>query len=170
MAVNTAIQLKGSFTGSVGGQPIPYAFANSNGTMPQGLIRLFAGTGATQANVCFVLPWTIATTASLDIDFTSGQTDINNVAVNLTKVKLVYCEVTTPGATDYIKMGPLNATNANQLWYGGVTATYYEEVRTLLLHAITNGAGYTVDGTHKILRLTNPTAGTLSGFLIVLGI
>lgn len=170
MAVNTRIDKKGSFTGSVGGVAIPYRFGNSAGTMPNGKIRLYNGTGATQMSVVFVKAWTIAAGANLDIDLTSGQTDINVVAVNLTKLKYLYCEVTSPGATDYVKLGPLNVTNAIQLWFGGVTATYYEEVRASCEHVISNGAGYTVDATHKVIRINNPTAGSLSGFLIVGGI
>lgn len=171
MAVNTNINVTGAFVGSVGGQPIPYAFGNLS-IMPSGSIRLFNGTAANQAGVFFSKAFSIAASGNLDIDLTSGQTDINNVAVNLTKVKLVFCKITSlVSATDYIKLGPQNVTNGIQLWHGGVTTSFYTEIRdTLFLAGGQNWAGWTVDGTHKIIRLNNPTANTLAGFLGVLGI
>jgi hypothetical protein len=170
MAVDTRIDIRNGITGLVGGTRIPYRFGSS--LMPAGQIRMYAGTGATQANVCFVKTWTLAGSANLDVDLTTGQTDINNVAVNLTKVKLVICQITALVAVaDYVKIGPQNVTNAIQLWHGDVTANFFTEIRDVpFINGGQNWAGWTVDATHKIIRINNPTANSLSGHLIVIGI
>lgn len=171
MAVNMNFQLSGSLIGTLNGATATYRWASPNGLMPQGLMRLFNGTGATQISVAVVKTFSILTTANLDIDLTSGQTDINNVAVNMTKLKYICCVVTAPVSGDYLKIGPLNATNALQGPWGGVTATYYDEVRDVpYQNGGLNWAGWTVDGTHKVLRLNNPTAHTLTGWLILAGL
>lgn len=168
MAVDTRLNIRGAFTGQVGNTAIPRGFGTSG--MASGQVRMYAGTGATQANVCFIKALSIASGANTDVDLTSGETDINNVAVNLSKIKLVYLEITSPGTSDYLKLGPQNVTNGNSLWFADKTANYYEKVWAKSLHTIENGAGITVDSTNKVIRINNPSAGTLTGYLIVVGI
>lgn len=166
--VNTQISIRNGFVGRLGVTNIPYRFGSN--VMPQGLIRLLNGVGATQANVCMVKPWSIAAAANLDIDLTTGQLDISNVAVNLSAVKLVYLEITNPGTTDAVRFGPQGVTNAAQLWFQAATEHFYEVVRSKLLMTWENGAGWPISGSNKVLRIHNPSAGTLTGWLAVLGI
>lgn len=166
--LSTEINIRRGLTGRIGETTIPYLFRSA--IMPNGLIRMLNGTGATQVNCGIVVPWTIATTANLDIDVTTGQLDINRAAVNLSAIKLVYLEITNPGVNDSVRFGPQGVTNAAQLWFQAATTNFYDVVRSKLLQTFENGAGWTVDGSNKILRIHNPSAGSLSGWLVVAGI
>lgn len=171
MAVNMNFQLSGSLIGTLNGATSVYRWASPNGLMPSGTMRLFDGTGATQAHVAVVKPFSILTTANLDLDMTSGLTDINNQAVNLTKLKYFCFVVTAPVSGDYLKVGPQAVTNAFQGPWGGVAASNYEEVRDVPYeNGGLNWAGWTVDGTHRVIRLNNPTLHTLTGWYILVGL
>jgi hypothetical protein len=164
---DTDIQLTRGIRGGVNGTPIPLRFGATS--HPAGRMRLFNGTAANQANVAFEKTFSLTAASNLDVDFTTGQTDVNGQAVNLSAVKLVYLEITSATTGDSLRLGPQNVTNGWQGWFGTTTTTGYAECRGLFLQGGYNFAGWTVDGTHKVLRLNNPSATTVSGYLWVVG-
>lgn len=170
MGLSTEFALTGAVVQILSnGVTVPYRMAESG--MPQGYLRLFNGTGVTQADTAIVNAWSIAAATNLDIDLRSGQLDLVGNAVVLSKVKLVICTVTEPGTTDYITLGPQGVTNAAQLGFGGVVSSSYAEVRDMpFVMGGGNFAGWTIDATHKVVRLANPGSNPLTGYLIVVGI
>jgi hypothetical protein len=141
------------------------------GGEPGGDCRFDDGTGAGQANQLFAPDFTIAAGATqlYDLKGGSGELDVLNVALALVAVKLVLIELDTPAAGTSIRFGPQNATNAAALWFGGVTATFYDTIRSKLLQA-DEVTGWTIGASTKVIALHNPGAASVSGSLRVIGV
>ena len=168
-SLTTSLSLRGSsiIKAFSGGGTAPLRFGNYG--MAKGTFSLFDGTGATQSNVAFVKDFTILTTANLDIDLTSGQTDASGAAVVMTSLKWIYFELTNPAATDKIRIGPQGVTNAIQLWFQAATTNFWTEAQ-MYFQGFSNYAGLTVDATHKVIRLHNPGASTVNGYFLAGGV
>jgi hypothetical protein len=140
------------------------------GPAPDGRIDFADGTGAGQANQIFLAPFSIPATTrqSYDLKGGGGEVDVLNRALAMTKVKLVYVELTAPAAAQSVQFGPAAVTNAAILWYQAATANFYSVVRSKLLQA-DEVTGWALDGTHKVISLYNPELVTVAGKILVVG-
>jgi hypothetical protein len=142
-----------------------------SGGEPGGNCRFDDGTGAGQANQIFATDFTIASGATqlYDLKGGNGELDVLNVALAMVKVKLVLIELDTPAAGTSIRFGPMNQTNAAQLWFQNVTANFYDTVRHILNQA-DEVTGWTIGASTKVIALHNPGAASVSGSLRVIGV
>jgi hypothetical protein len=132
-------------------------------------IRLSYGTGSGQINVIYRKAFTLAPTISLDIDFKggTGELDVLNVALSLAKIRCIDLVITTAPAADVaIRLGPQGQTNGFIGPWKDIDS-YVSVKRRLFLDDIADG--WVVDATHKILRINNPSAGSVSGVLEIFG-
>jgi hypothetical protein len=117
------------------------------------------GSGANQADMIFQDQRTLAASATENLDLQTGALlDIFGNAIALSKVKAIVVtalgtntnNVLVGGAGSNAFTGPFGSTtDVNTVVPGG----------TLVLVAPTAG-GYTVDGTHKLLKIANSSSGT----------
>lgn len=107
---------------------------------------------------------TIAAAGNFDIDFNGGTMyDTLNVAMAWTKLHFLLVAVVSPDGAKYVKVGAQNVTNGLDIGCGGVvTATAYREVYNFCTFEKPSVAGYTVDATHKVVRINNPTGSSVT--------
>lgn len=152
------------------GLPVGLRFGSS--PEPSGLLNLTDGSGTDQGNQLYRNVFTLAASGSLVIDLRggTGELDVVGAALSLALVRAIYLELTTtPAAGVAVRLGPAGATNAFQGPWGGVAAANYSTVqRRFLMDAPADG--WTVDGTHKILTISNPGAGSVSGVIEIPGV
>lgn len=154
LRVNVNINPNGTLTNT-----LDYAEATENLQFNPIATLLSNGSGVSQANTWATLASTVAASGNWDIDLTN----LDNVfgAVNLSKVKIFLLHLDSPNGQLYVTVGS-GATNGWNLISEGreeVWSTYYHE-------NVYNG--WTVDGSHKTVRVTNPTASAvaLTGWIV----
>lgn len=169
MSLSTRLSLQGStiIKKFAGGGSAPIRFGKANN--PGGLYQLIDGTGATGSNVAFIRAFTLAAGANQDIDLTSGETDPAGAAVLMTAIKWYLCELTSPAANAKFRIGPQGVTNAIILGFQAATTNFWEEGQFKLWGG-TNWSGITVDSTHKVIRINNPTGSSISGYFACGGV
>ena len=131
--------------GTFGTPSIPSSFPSIGGT-------LSLGTGANNFNMLFELNQSVASGTPVDIDLT-GQTAPDGSAIALADI--VGIALQFPAAnTANITVGNA-AANAWSAWLGATgTLVQIPGSAVFLFAPVASGSGYTVDGTHKLLRLT----------------
>lgn len=165
------VQLRGGWRALTAfGTPTGLRFGASPN--PPGVVSFGTGAGAGQADTLYRNAFTLAPSASLAIDLKggTGELDVTGAALTLQLVRALYVEFTTaPAAGVSVRLGPQGATNAWQGPFGGVAAANYLTLQQgVLVPAPVDG--WAVDATHKILTLTNPGAGSVSGVIEIPGV
>lgn len=138
---------------------------------PSGSWALTDGTGSAQANQVYESLFTIAAGVTLQIDLKSGagEKDVLNLALAMTAVKSVEVLLsTTPAAGVSLQLGPQGLANAAQLWFQAATANFYDTIRDRFANQ-DRAVGWALDATHKIVGVKNPGAGSVSGWLRIIG-
>lgn len=139
---------------------------------PSGLWALTDGPGAGQANDCYEYAFSILTGATLSIDLKGGGGEVNvlNQALAFTKVKGVEVVLATaPAAGVSVRLGPQGVTNAAQLWFQAATTNFWVEVRDRFA-MLDSHTGWAIGASTKILPIHNPGAGTVAGWVRVIGV
>lgn len=123
----------------------------------------------TVATQVYAIDFSLAAAASLSIDLTggTGETDVENAALDLESVLLLHVELDSVGAGKSVEVGPLAAANG---WVGPFKHASGGAVVQDRLTIACQSDPVVVDATHKILKLTNPGAGTVTGKLLVFGV
>lgn len=113
---------------------------------------------------------TIAASGNFDLDL-NGATmyDTLNIAMAWTKLHFLLVSIVAPNGTKVVRVGPQNLSNANALGFGAVGSTSYLEVRNFLVIENPSLAGFTVDSTHKLVRINNPGADAVVVNIIAIG-
>lgn len=131
----------------------------------------FAQTGA-QVWQHVLVAVSLAAAANLDIDLANASNSVKDRAgrpLNLAKLYAVVLAVDAPDGAKALRLGPQNVSNGCQLWFGGTGASNYELVDRTVVRA--SYAGWTVTaGTGDVLRVNNPTAGTVAAALYLVGL
>jgi hypothetical protein len=128
------------------------------------------GTGSGQANKWHLSQRTLATTTFDLLDLAGGLTDYKGAAITFTKIKRVYVAIVDPSSSKSLRVGPQNQSNAGQFGWGGTGATVYQTVYTDW-DDYEPYAGWTVTaGTGDIYPIYNPSAGSVTYVLFVLGL
>jgi hypothetical protein len=122
------------------------------------------GTGANNARYRFWKQYTTSGGANNDLDLTS-LTDDFGVTVTFSLVKWFLLRITSPATGVRLVVGN-QGTNTFVGWFGA--ATHTEEVRDWIAK-INQLDGWTVDSTHKALRINNPTGSAITYDLVILG-
>lgn len=139
---------------------------------PAGLFVLSDGTGSGQANDVYEAAFSVLAGATLEIDLKGGNGEKNvlNQTLAFTTVKGVEIILATaPASGVSVRVGPQGLTNAAQLWFQAATANFYDVVRDRCAQ-LDRGTGWALDATHKILGVHNPGAGTVAGWVRVIGV
>lgn len=137
---------------------------------PIGTMSLADGTGSQQANQLFAADISIPTVTMqlYDLKGGNGEVDVMNRTLAMTKLVGVYLEITEPASTKTLRFGPQAQTNAAQLWFFAATANYYDVMQSKLL-MVDEYTGWTLDATHKVIAIYNPSLVTVAGKLRVFG-
>lgn len=125
-----------------------------------------------QVDTIYRNAFSIGAGLNLDVDLRggTGELDINDKALSLQRVRWVYCEITSPGTGVSIRLGPQGVTNAWQAWFQAATANFWETVAAYLDKADAADLWSAVGASTSVLRLNNPSAGTVAGVLLVGGL
>lgn len=174
-AATVNLQLDGKWS-MTDGLPTPVLSASATfgagTTPPNGTFNTTTGTGVAQTNAVYKRAITaLAAGANLDIDLLGGTGELDqlNLALAFARVRWLYLEVTTPGLTTALRIGPQAVANAWQGPWGGVAAGNYAQCAHIF-HLTDNYDNWpVVDGTHKIVRINNPGAAAVSGTLLIGG-
>jgi hypothetical protein len=150
------------------GQYQAAVFGKAN--LPARVRSLTHGTGSGQANKWHLSQRTLATTTFDLLDLAGGLTDYKGAAITFTKIKRVYVAIVDPSSSKSLRVGPQNQSNAGQFGWGGTGATVYQTVYTDW-DDYEPYAGWTVTaGTGDIYPIYNPSAGSVTYVLFVLGL
>lgn len=135
-------------------------------------LSLGAGTGEDQANQHWGDQITVAAGADEDLDLTALSGLMPGTTVNFSRVVAVVMAILDPDGALALQVGPQGVTNGWQGWFSDVLAANWEEVKQGLYKPNTKGAtpGWTVDATHKVLRLHNPGAADVTCRIVILGV
>lgn len=170
MALTVGINWTGGIKNTNGERTFRSRFGVS--ATPSGEFALASGTGSGQANVAYEATFSILTTATLEIDLkgATGEKDVDNAALDIDTVKGIEIILTTaPASGVSLRLGPQGLTNANQLWFSAKTAGFYDTVRDRMAK-FDRATGWAVDATNKIVGLHNPGAGTVAGWIRIIGV
>lgn len=139
------------------------------GAEPSRDIAFVSGTGDNAIDVIYRRAFTITASGNVDIDLTGGwgELDVLNVALDFAKIRAIdVILTTTPASGVSLRVGPQSQSNGFIGPWQDVDG--YDTVRRRWF-ADNPVAGWTVDGTHKILRLNNPGASSVSGVIEIFG-
>ena len=128
------------------------------------------GTGSSQANQWFHDERSILTTANDDLDLAGGLTSSFGETITFAIVKILVVAIDTPDGSKKLRVGPQAVANAWQGPWGGTGATVYTDVLdwAVLVNDKWTGIAVTA-GTGDILRLNNPTGGTVIYRIFIAG-
>lgn len=183
-ALNLSLKLQGNGRRqrvAAGGTSPSDSFAIGNGDWPALNMILTLGTSDTPAasgigyaNAWYVAKRTCTAAGSDNLDLTALTNNIGET-FNFAKIKKILIALTdiNGAALDGVGkllVGPQNITNAFQGPFGGGGATVYKSVYDWEVIVWNKWAGYTVDGTHKILGITNPGANDISYAIGIWGV
>lgn len=126
---------------------------------------LSTGTGSGQGNRIYYNEATITAGSNSDIDVTA-LTDRKGVALNFAKIRWVIIVIDTPTASYKLIFKGSTATNPIALWKGSASAD--EDIHDVLVRT-NNVDGWSVSGTTKVIRLNNPSAGSVTYRILIVG-
>jgi hypothetical protein len=136
-------------------------------TKPLSSAALANGTGANKAQVSWHDRRTLATTTSENIDLSGALSGAFGVTT-FTKIKALCIKVNTTTAGYRLEVGKAVANAFDALFCDPTDAIKVQAGGVLLLWAPVDG--YTVTGdTADILKINNPSGGTISYDIIVIG-
>ena len=146
-------------------------FVKTGEGLPTLSTTLTNGTGNQQGNQAYAQLYTIAAGANADIDLNSGSIlGLVNAVASFTKIKKIVVAIKDHDGTKKVRVGPQGVTNGAQLWFGGTGATCYEEVVEWTVKVNSYGGWTVTAGTGDILRINNPTAGSVDVYIAIVGL
>lgn len=143
-------------------------FGQSN--FDQMLTSLTFGTSSSQANQWWHDERSILTTANDDLDLAGGLTSVFGETITFAVIKVLIVAIDAADGSKKLRVGPQNVTNGWQGPWGGVGATVYTDVFdwAVLVNDKWTGCAVTA-GTGDILRINNPTGGTVTYRILIIG-
>lgn len=160
-------QISTNFSAKYTGSAASLTLASGVNSVPSFSNNYEDGTGAGKVNKEVFFFRTITAGSNWDLDLTSGLTDVENNSVVFTGIKELLIGVISADWTKKVKWGAA----ASNSWQGSLSAGATQDVYSTYRHPPkADAGGWTVDGTHKTLRLNNPGASDIQVFLIILGI
>lgn len=173
-SISSAIKLVGNLyygTNTSTGGIVSKRFGDTSA--PASSITFTNGTSSNNIDVAYKYDFSLAATTGVNLDLRGGggETDVTGAALSFTEIRSIAVYIVESAAsTVSLRVGPQNQSNAWQGPFGGVAATDYIAVRKFFyIDAPGDGSWTTVDATHKVLRLYNPGAGTITGYVIITG-
>lgn len=128
------------------------------------------GTGDLEANMAFAAKYTITAGSNQDLDLSGSLSSLVNTTATFSKVKQIVVLIDEPDGDKKVKVGPQGVANGCQLWFGGTGSTCSEEVVEWTVKT-NRFDGWTVTpGTGDILRINNPTASSVSVYIVIVGL
>lgn len=139
--------------------------------VPSGRFAYDYGTGDRQIQQVYQTAFNIAAGATLSVDLKggTGEVDLVRGALNLSRVRWVCVEITTPGTGVKLQVGPDGVANAWQGWFSAVASGFYDIVGHTLSKNDPYGVWGSVGAGTKILAVKNPTGAAIAGTLVVAG-
>lgn len=159
-------QISQSFSAKVTGTAGVNTLTSGIGSIPIMSQSYSNGSGAGAINKCWFKTSTLLTATSETWDLTSGLTDHEGNSVVFTGIKELIIAVVSPDGTKKVVVG--NA--ASNSFQGKLSAAGTEDVHYYTRWAKPDAAGFTVDGTHKNLKINNPGGTSVTYYLMALGI
>lgn len=129
----------------------PDIYRSGTSLLPEMKTTFTDGTGSNQAQKHYHKAHTITASSSVTIDLTAAA-DERGVTHNFGKVKWMLIRLRTPVTGKYVTVGNA-ATNIFSAWISASTTT--EDVSSIL-YRDNPVDGWTVDATHKNLKIANP--------------
>jgi hypothetical protein len=128
------------------------------------------GTGSGQANKLYIASRTVATVTADNLDLAGSLADGLGNTITFTSLKLMLFAITSPDGTKTLRIGPRNQSNPFQGPWGGTGATVYQDV-THHWYGYEPVAGWAVTaGTGDILGVYNPSAGSVTYTVLLVGV
>ena len=128
------------------------------------------GSGSGQANKLYYASRTVATVTADNLDLAGSLSDSLGNTLTFTSLKLMLFAVSSPDGTKTLRIGPRNQSNPFQGPWGGTGATVYQDV-THHWYGYEPVAGWTVTaGTGDILGVYNPSAGSVTYSVLLVGV
>jgi hypothetical protein len=168
IAIKTDDRISGSGTYRDSTNALQQMASFGSGILPSVRQQYSYGTGDNQVNKWYLARRTLAATTYDNLNLTSGLATMG-VTQAFTALKRVLIAIIDPDGTKALQVGPQNQTHANQLWFAGVTANFYETLYTSILkdRPIT---GWSVSsGSTDVLSIYNPTANPITYAIWLLG-
>jgi hypothetical protein len=131
--------------------------------------ELADGTGTDQANELYVARTAIGIGANLDLDLYGSLLNFKGDVINFTAIKLFLVTIQTPDGVKKIRVGPQGLALAAQLWFGGVTANFYEETTWHSFHFDRYAGWPIVSGVTDKVRIANVGGTALSVNIVIAG-
>jgi hypothetical protein len=169
--LNVSLELRGggTLTDSSGINPATERANLGTGDFGEIKLDLASGTGDLAANQWYLGQRTLAATTAENLDLQALANKLGTAV--LTKVRGLLIRIVSPDGTKYLKVGPQNQSNGWQGPFSVVTANGWVRVDWLCLLACGYGSGIgAVDATHKVLRVDNPGAGSVTYDIWLLGV
>lgn len=143
---------------------------NANSLASPGLnLSLRAGVGQTWQQ--FSTQQTLNAGSNFDFDLNNPSNTFktgNGTPIEISQLCWFVAQLVNPDASHKVRVGPQGLSSAAQLWFGGVTSTYFEEVYDTVIRPFRPGLVITATTASKI-RFNNPTADTITFNLWVAG-
>lgn len=139
------------------------------GPLPALLSSYTYGTGSQQVQAFYCATRTVSATTFDLINMTSGIVGLGNT-FPLTALKLLLLIISGPDGTKKLRVGPQAQSNANQLWFGGVGATAYDEFLTYRLYDNPFAGLPVTPSTADVLPVYNPGASPVTYGIWALGV
>lgn len=171
LAETVTLSGTGVYTGAAGLGQATGSLNPGQGTWSAMSSALTFGTGSGQVNQVYIAQRTVGATTNDNLDLSGSLLSPVGDSITFTKIKLLMINIESPDGTKKLQVGPNAVANAFQGPFGALTANVYIEVTnfaTLINEPVT---GYTVTaGTADILVLRNPTAGSVTYDILIMGI
>ena len=132
--------------------------------------QLSNGAAADQADTIWSDQRTIAASAHDDLDLTNLTHTLfgSTLAIDLASVKAILLINTSTTAGDLLRLDS-SVTNACTAPFGGSATSLVEIGADSSLLLSSKKDGWTVDSSHKVLRVVNPSADSITYSIVILG-
>lgn len=118
-----------------------------------------------------ILSQELATVTGVTLDLNDASNtwlDAGGSPIRFAKIFWLLLAVVEPGAAKALRYGPMGVANSAQLWFSGVTADEWVLVTDADLK-LNRSAGWAVDTANANLRIYNPSAGSVTFRLWIVG-
>jgi hypothetical protein len=132
--------------------------------------QLANGAAADQADTIWSDQRTVAAAAHDDLDLTNLTHTLfgSTLAIDLASVKAIFIVNTSTTSGDLLRLDS-SVANACTAPFGGSATSLVEIGADSALLLSSKKDGWTVDSTHKILRVANPSADSITYSIVILG-
>ena len=133
--------------------------------------QLSNGSAADQADTIWSDQRTVAASGHDDLDLTNLTHTLfgSTLTIDLASVKAILLINTSTTSNDRLRLGFGPVANACTAPFGGSATSKVEIGADSALLLSSKKDGWTVDSTHKILRVVNPSADSITYSIVILG-